>query len=369
MKVALHAVAATKQGASTEVIAGTLRGLRHAAPENEYVLFLNAELDIGLPTGTSRIDARLGGAASRILWDQVSYPRLLKRIGADVSVACFGFTAIRPGIPQVVVLQNALYFCDIPRTSPYASQRSLGLERQLLHRIVRSADTVVVPSRTMADGVAPWLSSTSRSAVVIPDAWEYDLANIAERPWSEPWKLVYVAHLERHKAHLELLEIAAELKRRGRQALFSIGIDEKDEPEIYAAFMKRMADEGLTGWFDVSDRVPRREVTKKMLAADCFISPTKCESFGYSYLEAIGAGLPVVSSDIPIAREMLGDGALFYDDALEAADQLEALAADPVLGTRLVEQARSHQEQLTLTWEEYGEQLAEVIAGVGAGRR
>ncbi|RIK10062.1 MAG: hypothetical protein DCC49_04630 [Acidobacteria bacterium] len=369
MKVALHAVAATKQGASTEVIAGTLRGLRHAAPENDYVLFLNSELDIDLPAGTSRIEARLGGAASRILWDQVSYPRLLKRIGADISIACFGFTAIRPEVPQVVILQNALYFCGIPKTSPYASQRSLRLERWLLHRIVRSANSVVVPSQTMADGVRPWLSHSSGGAIVIPDAWEYEVSDVMTRSWSEPWKLVYIAHLERHKAHLELIDIASELRRRGRRAVFSIGIDEKDEPEIYAAFTRRMAEEDLADWFDVSGRVPRAAVTKKMLAADCFISPTKCESFGYSYLEATGAGLPVVSSDIPIAREMLGDGALFYRDASKAADQIERLSAEPSLGVELAEKARSHQKLWTLTWEEYGERLATVISSLSSSPR
>lgn len=365
MKVALHAVAATKQGASTEVIAGTLRGLRHAAPENEYVLFLHSALDIDLPAETSRVEAQPGGAASRILWDQVSYPRLLRRIGADVSVACFGFTAIRPGVPQVVILQNALYFCGIPKNSPYASSRSLGLERKLLHQIVRSADRVVVPSQTMADGVRPWLGNASTGAIVIPDAWEYDLADITERGWSEPWKLVYIAHLERHKAHLELIEIAAELKRRRRKVLISVGIDEKDDPEIYAVFTERVADQGLTEFFEIGGRVPREAVTKKMLAADCFISPTKCESFGYSYLEATGAALPVVSSDIPIAREMLGGGALYYGHVRAAADQIEKLAANPSLGSELIKRARIHQEQFTLTWEEYGAQLAEVISGVG----
>lgn len=369
MKVALHAVAATKQGASTDVIIGTLRGLRHAAPENEYVVFLNSILDIDLPIETSRVDARLGGAASRTLWDQFTYPRLLRRIGADVSVGCFGFTAIRPGIPQVVILQNALYFCGIPKDSPYASSRSLGLERSILRKVVRSANRVVVPSKTMANGVRPWLNSTSAGAVVIPDAWEYDIANIAEREWSEPWKLVYIAHLERHKAHLELIEIAEELRRRKRKVLISIGIDEKDDPEIYAMFTERVASRGLADFFEIDGRVPREAVTKKMLAADCFISPTKCESFGYSYLEATGAALPIVSSDIPIAREMLGDGALYYSHVSTAVDQIEKLAADPSLGTELVKRARDHQEEFKLTWDEYGRRLAEIISGAGARPR
>lgn len=369
MKVALHAVAATKQGASTEVIAGTLRGLMHAAPENEYVLFLNSELDIDLPSNVSRVEARLGGIASRILWDQVSYPRLLKRLGVDVSVACFGFSAIRTGIPQVVILQNALYFCGIPADSPYASTRSLGLERRLLQRIVRSASQVVVPSRTMADGVQPWLNSGSARATVITDAWEGREESIAQRSWSEPWRFVYVAHLERHKAHLELVEIAAELNRRNCKAVFSIGIDEKDEPEIYRTLMNRISKEGLDEWFEVSGRIPREAVTKRMLEADCFISPTRCESFGYSYLEAAAAGLPVVSSDIAIAREMLGDGALYYEGATAAADQIEKLGADPELRTELVEEARSHQGKFVLNWNQYGEKLAGVISKAKESRR
>lgn len=362
MKVALHAVAATKQGASTEVLAGILRGLIHAAPDNEYVAFLNSELDIDLPPETSRIETRISGTVRRICWDQFTYPRLLNRIGADVSLACFGFTAIRPRIPQVVILQNALYFCRIPKSSPYASNRSLGLERRLLHRIVRSADSVVVPSQTMADGVAPWLSRDSGIATVVPLAWERNRADITERKWSEPWRLIYIAHLQHHKAHLELIEIAAELRRRGKRALFSICIAEEDAPEIYAAFMAKMTQENLNDWFEIGGRIPKESVPDVTLGANCFISPTKCESFGYSYFEATDAGLPIVSSDILIAREMLGKGALFYKDASSAADQIERIAADSALRAKLVEDARSHQDKLALTWEDYGVRLSKVIS-------
>lgn len=362
MRVGLHAVAATKQGASTDVIAGTIRGLKHAAPENDYVVFLNSQLDIDLPSDISRVDAAIGSPISRVVWDQLKYPQLLKRLEIDVSVACFGFSAIRPGIPQVVILQNALYFCAIPKNSPFATARQLGLETWILRQVIKSAAGVVVPSNTMADGVRRWFKPDDVQPVVIPDAWNGKHETVKPRAWNEPWKLVYVAHLERHKAHLELIEIAQALRSRGRKATFSIGIDEADEPEIYSRLMTGIARNNLQSYFDISGRVPRSIVIQRMREANCFVSPTRCESFGYSYLEATGAGIPIISSDIPIAREMLGQGALYYTTPAQAVEHLEWLASEPERGRKIVMNAREHQRKFVINWGQYGERLANIIA-------
>lgn len=47
--------------------------------------------------------------------------------------------------------------------------------------------------------------------------------------------------------------------------------------------------------------------------ATVFVFPTLMEGFGLPPLEAMKAGVPVVASDIPVLREVLGNAAVFFD--------------------------------------------------------
>src|SRR6266480_1661648 len=81
-------------------------------------------------------------------------------------------------------------------------------------------------------------------------------------------------------------------------------------------------------------------------AADAFVAPaTGRESFGYILVEAMAAGLPVVASDIPGYREVVGDGhdALLVPpgDPGALAEGLRKVLTDAELARRLGEAGRS----------------------------
>lgn len=80
----------------------------------------------------------------------------------------------------------------------------------------------------------------------------------------------------------------------------------------------------------------RGDVTDVMAAADVFVFPSLFEGLGGSVIEAMGLGLPVVASDIPVMREVLGEAGTFAapGDAGALASAVGSVLSDPVEAAR-----------------------------------
>ncbi len=84
-----------------------------------------------------------------------------------------------------------------------------------------------------------------------------------------------------------------------------------DGPE--AAALDRLAAERLGAGRYQRRVVPRQEMPAWYAGADCFTLPSRTESFGLVYLEALACGLPVVAPDDAVRREVVGEAGMFCD--------------------------------------------------------
>lgn len=92
------------------------------------------------------------------------------------------------------------------------------------------------------------------------------------------------------------------------------------------------------------------------------VLPSWLEGFGLPPVEGLAAGAPAIVSDLPVFREVLGDGALYVPpgDAEALADSLLALAQDPALRARLLEAGRA--KIAPLSWAETARRTRAVLA-------
>lgn len=285
---------------------------------------LGAALPPGVRVAARRVPARLLQAA----WAHGELPPVEWLAGRADVVHGTNFVLPPARHARGVVTVHDLSYLRVPETVTAASARY----RELVPRGLRRADAVITPSATVADEVV----ETYRldPATVVPTPLGVDPAWLAVSPPAPGW-----------------------LAARGlpERYLLSVGTLEprKGVPTLLAAYRRLLSQApdapplvlvGPAGWgpaLELAGLPPRAVVQVGYLeeaelrpvvagaAVLCF--PSLYEGFGLPPLEALAAGTPVVGTDIPTTREVVGPYARLVPprdpDALAAALH-KALGAD-----------------------------------------
>ena len=161
----------------------------------------------------------------------------------------------------------------------------------------------------------------------------------------DPPVIVYVGGLTFRKGLLDLFDALRELRRRGivEWKLRIIG-GVSEAGEVEAASIERAAGEAeLSGSFEGA--LDREEVQRQLSQADLFVLPSHMEAQPLAILEAMAAGLPVVSTDVAQIPLMVRDGADGFivppNDPASLADALDTLLRDADLRRRFGSSARA----------------------------
>jgi glycosyltransferase involved in cell wall biosynthesis len=100
-------------------------------------------------------------------------------------------------------------------------------------------------------------------------------------------------------------------------------------------------------------------------SALALLHPARYEGFGFTPLEAMTRGCPVLASDIPALREISGDGALMLplDDETAWAEAIRRVVADEALRADL--RRRGNETASRYSWDEAARQLCELFLELG----
>jgi glycosyltransferase involved in cell wall biosynthesis len=219
--------------------------------------------------------------------------------------------------------------------------RVFGLSRRRVHVIPPALDPF--PQRVQR--------ASARSALGIPD---------------HEFVVAWVGRLDPVK-RLDLLVRCAEMMTDA-PARFLVAGDGPDRTRIEQ--MLRLSNAArivhLLGW--------RADVGGLLSAADAFLFPSLTEGMPNAVVEAMACGLPIVASDIPVLRDLSGDGERLLlvpgDRAQDYAAALRRVRDDEALRTALGAQAEawaranlSPQQSLAATLHVY----RRVLAASGCG--
>ncbi len=215
-----------------------------------------------------------------------------------------------------------------------------------------------------------------RTATVIPNG--VDGARFAAAAGTDPaavraregWRtrlgryVLTVGGVEPRKGSLDLLEAYASLPVPRPRLVVAGGETLFDYRDYRVRWEARAAQLGVVP--TVLGPVAHEELPALVAAAEVFAFPSTVEGFGLAAMEALAAGVPLVTRDLPVLREVFGTAARFGTDPPTLAAQIgDALGRpDPV------RQAAGRALAARHTWRQAAEEhlrLYRTLAPVPAG--
>ena len=207
---------------------------------------------------------------------------------------------LRPPCPQVVTLHDVV---PLKRRSEYLRT---GIRFRMRYLAVERSARLIVPTEVVAEEVVEHLRIERERIVVIREApapgltqrGPQEVASVRARYGLPEEYLLWVGGLETPDPRKRI----AALARAPRELpLVLVGATKPWAHEL--------PDVTLTG------RVPDEDLAAIYSGARALVFPSDDEGFGLPTVEALACGTPVVASDIPVLREVLGDRATFVDGA------------------------------------------------------
>ena len=237
-----------------------------------------------------------------------------------------------------------------------------ALARVLLHR----CSALVVMTRWQAERLGP--AVPAERTVVIPHGTEDNASSPAE-PRPDSFRALYVSsHLHESKGLEALVAAATRAQAAGVTTEWEIVGEWLDE----TTRIETQQRVGEVPGIHFRGAVERSQLAAVYSNADAFVFPTgHNEGFALVRIEAMAAGLPVITTEAGGGREIVRDGVEGFivdvDDPDQIVDRLKQLREDPRMHAQIARRAQARQRS------EYAEQafeasMADLWEAVAGGR-
>jgi glycosyltransferase involved in cell wall biosynthesis len=325
-----------------------LAGLADADAHQRYTVFINRDeakaASVGALTAGGRVEVVAGTRstkqpAQRVLWEQMTLPKELRRRRVDVFHSPVNVLPMRLPCASVVTVLD-LAFMHFPQ---YFRPARRVYQRAFTTRSAQRATLVVTIAESTKRELVEQLHTPAERVRVIYPAIDADY-----QPERDPQRLA--AFRDRHKLPAHYLLFLGTLEpRKNLQTLVEAyararALDERTPPLVlagakgwyYEALFERVRTLGLERHVTFAGYVAREEQPLWYACADLFLYPSVYEGFGLPIAEALACGTPTITSNVSSMPEAGGPVAVQVDpnDAEGLAHAMQRELTDPTAHER-----------------------------------
>lgn len=213
--------------------------------------------------------------------------------------------------------------------------------------VIRQARAIIVPTNYVKDNILKRIKINPDKIFVTYEATSGSIKNLVlsksqshqilvKYSLNQPF-LVYTGNVYPHK-NVDILIDAVALHNQHKEVGLQLAII-CARSVFWERLNRRIAERNLQNTVKLLGYLDDNEVSKIYSLALALVHPSKMEGFGLTGIEAMGVGLPVISSNASCLPEIYGEAALFFDpdDVNELVTRIEQIISDASLRRRLSE--------------------------------
>jgi glycosyltransferase involved in cell wall biosynthesis len=358
-----------------------IRNLQLIDHENEYVVFVKPDEDDQVIRETPNFKIVKLDGGFYPLWEQIALPKAAAREGCDILHCTSNTAPVFTSIPVIDTLHDIIYmeksYLKILQGAGTAYQKFGNIYRRfIVPKVVRKSKKIITVSNFEKDRISDFfgLQGDNRLTAVyngvgehfkpvtdpaelarvkekyrLPDRFFFFLGNTDPKKNTKGTLKAYSDFIRQTGSDYQLLMLDYDLKEL-EKILFELG-----DPELISRIH-------LTGYI-VNTDLPA-------IYSQCavFLYPSLRESFGIPILEAMGCGVPVITSNTSSMPEIAGDAALIIDpykpEAITAA--IIQLTTDEMLRSRKIE--LGYIRAALFSWRAMAENCLKIYQEIGSSK-
>lgn len=307
--------------------------------------------------------------------EQLKLPGIIKKEKPDIMLFLnFNYPILYRGKFITVIHDLTLFFYpETARQTNFIKRLAFNL---VMKKALQNSVRVIAVSTHTKNDIIKHFHIDQDKVIVIPEAADdrafnlpagkagYSDSKIAQikKKYQISFPLILsVGQFRPHKNIPGLLKAFSLLKKDLKNAKLAL-IGKPDEN--YRDFWMTLDILGLKKDILMPGFVSDEELASWYKIADVFVFPSFYEGFGLPGLEAMRAGVPVVSSDRTSLPEVYQDAAVYFDPSNqnEIADKIKLVLSDKSLKRKLV--LRGKQIAGTYSWQKTAEETLELIKSI-----
>src|SRR3990167_1822717 len=272
-----------------------------------------------------------------LYWNEITLPALVRQEKIDCLFSQVNTLPIRQlSCPTLLSILHAGYFSAVFSTLTFKYNKSLSskigwfLRKNWVTTSLKKATEVVAPTQALADDIIFQLGmSKNKMRVVVPGPGLTEGAGSSKQKLNQgTTRIGYITKYGVQKNFEVLFKAAAQLKEKEVAFKLILTLDPQRDNFRHVNFLIEQYQIGDI--IENHGEINTEQTNALFKSLDIFIFPSLCESIGFTLLEAMYHGLPVIAAETKSNCELLGNEGVFfkpYDD-LELFNKILHLIQD-----------------------------------------
>jgi glycosyltransferase involved in cell wall biosynthesis len=288
----------------------------------------------------------------RFIWQNLILPFIFYKNKYDHLFTFYNYGSFF--IARQTIYFNTYFIFD---DSIYEGKKRIKIKliRFLALNSFKYLKNIIVQTSIVKDEITLINKSLENKIFIIPGGYHFKNTLEPKNAINFPmFRLIYIVYPHQYK-NFDVLVDALAILNKGERRKIKLCLTLYKEASLYKYKPLKKETERIIElakaknvykyieWLGV---LGKSEVMEELNKSDMLVFPSLCETFGLPLVEAISVNKPIVAADLPYAREVAKDCAVYFQahDAQDLADKILSLYNDNILRESLVKNCNKYKD-------------------------